>query len=91
MFDASILHGAWSLWFNYFWPSLKGNGPEALVQTVVYGGIAVLLVPVVRRFMRAEAERARKIANGELVEVEADVKKIEALALRLRRWLKKRI
>lgn len=32
-----------TLWFNYFWPSLQGNGPEALMQTVVYGAAGFLL------------------------------------------------
>lgn len=41
----------YTLWFGYFWPSLKGNGPEALVQTVVYAAAAVLLIPRVRRFL----------------------------------------
>ena len=40
----------YTLWFGYFWPSLKGNGPEALVQTVVYGVIAIIFVPPVRRW-----------------------------------------
>lgn len=41
------------LWFGYFWPSLEGNGPEALVQTVVYGIIAYLFIPVVRKFVNS--------------------------------------
>lgn len=44
-------HWAGTLWFGYTWPSLKGNGPEALVQTIVYGAIAIIFVPVVRRFI----------------------------------------
>lgn len=44
------------LWFNYFWPSLKGNGPEALVQTVVYGLIAIVFVPPIRRWFKAHLE-----------------------------------
>jgi len=38
------------VWIDYFWASLKGNGPEALVQTVVYGAVAALFIPAVRRF-----------------------------------------
>lgn len=37
-----------TLWFGYFWPSLKGNGPEALIQTAVYGALAYILIPPVR-------------------------------------------
>ena len=33
------------VWFAYFWPSLKGNGPEALVQTVVYAVVGYLFYP----------------------------------------------
>jgi len=40
----------YTLWYGYFWPSLKGNGPEALVQTVVYGTVAAIFVPAVRRW-----------------------------------------
>ena len=43
----------YTLWFGYFWPSLKGNGPEALVQTVVYGLIAYAFVPVFRKFINS--------------------------------------
>jgi len=39
------------LWFGYFVPSLWGNGPEALVQTVVYGTLALVLVPPVRKWV----------------------------------------
>lgn len=39
-----------NLWFNYVWASLKGNGPEAIVQTIVYGLIAIIFVPPVRRW-----------------------------------------
>lgn len=43
-----------NLWFSYFWPSLKGNGPEALVQTVLYAGIAALVWPPARRWFKRE-------------------------------------
>ena len=45
------------LWFGYFWPSLQGNGPEALVQTVVYGAIALILIPPIRRAIERFAKR----------------------------------
>ena len=51
------MHWLYGLWFNYFWPSLKGNGPEALVQTAVYGTIAVIFIPPVRKWARREAEK----------------------------------
>ena len=46
-----------NLWFGYFWPSLQGNGPEALIQTVVYGAIAVLFVPPVRHWFEREHDK----------------------------------
>jgi hypothetical protein len=46
------MHTLSYLWFHYFWPSDMGNGPEALQQTVVYGAIAVIFVPVVRKWFR---------------------------------------
>lgn len=36
-------------WFGYAWPSDKGNGPEAIQQTVVYAAVAVLVWPRARR------------------------------------------
>jgi|ERR1017187_4584081 hypothetical protein len=45
-----------NLWFNYFWPSLKGNGPEAIVQTVVYALIAVIFVPPIRHYVTAHVK-----------------------------------
>lgn len=45
------MHWMHVLWFTSFWPSLLGNGPEAIIQTVVYGAIAVLFIPPVRRFV----------------------------------------
>jgi hypothetical protein len=41
----------WTLYYGYLWPSLKGNGPEAIAQTVLYGAIAVLVVPAARAFI----------------------------------------
>lgn len=45
------MHWLHQIWFGYFVPSLWGNGPEALVQTAVYGSIAYLCVPPVRRWV----------------------------------------
>jgi hypothetical protein len=68
----------YSLWYGYFWPSLKGNGPEALVQTVTYGAVGLTLIPVVRKFLRNEAKKAHlEILAGEheLEKVGADLLK----------------
>ena len=46
-----------SLWDNTFWPSLNGNGPEALAQTLVYGLIAVALIPPIRRAIERFTKR----------------------------------
>lgn len=53
------LHWHWlpDLYFGYTWPSLKGNGPEALAQTIVYGAVAAILVPAVRHFLAREFEK----------------------------------
>jgi len=45
------------LWFSYFWPSLQGNGPEALVQTIVYGAIAVAIWPPAREAIKRFTQR----------------------------------
>ena len=44
-------------WFGYFWPSDKGNGPEAIQQTLVYGLIAAILIPPVRHFFKRHFEK----------------------------------
>lgn len=54
-----------NLWFNYFWSSDKGNGPEAIQQTVLYGVIAAVLVPAVRHFIKREFGKLhKKIEEG---------------------------
>lgn len=61
------MHTLWALWINYGWSSLKGNGPEAVVQTLVYAAAAVLLIPPVRRFVLAEFHKVHsKIDKGHL-------------------------
>jgi hypothetical protein len=60
------MHWLSNLWFGYAWPSDKGNGPEALMQTIIYAAIAVVLVPAVRRFVKAQFARVHdKLSNGE--------------------------
>jgi hypothetical protein len=44
-------------WFGYSWPSDKGNGPEALQQTVVYALAAAVFIPVVRHFIAKEFQK----------------------------------
>jgi hypothetical protein len=48
---AYFSHWHWlgSLWFNYTWPSVKGNGPEAALQTLLYAAFAVAIIPPIRR------------------------------------------
>lgn len=50
-------HTFHTLWFGYFYPSIKGNGPEAIVQTIVYFLIAVAFVPLVRKAIKREAKK----------------------------------
>lgn len=38
------------VWYGYFVPSLWGNGPEAIFQTVLYGLIALAVVPPFRHW-----------------------------------------
>jgi hypothetical protein len=77
------MHWLSHLWFGYFWPSLQGNGPEALVQTVAYGAIGLTLIPVVRRWLKKEAARAEAEAKG----IELEVEKIEKDLLKPFRWV----
>ena len=57
-------HGLWwVLWFDYGYPSLKGNGPEALVQTIVYGMIAFAVYPPLRKWAKRETEHLHAKVN----------------------------
>jgi hypothetical protein len=54
------MHWLWlhlwiQIWIGYFWPSLKGNGPEALLQTIAYAAIAYAFYPPFRRWVKHEA------------------------------------
>ena len=53
------LHWDWisNLWFNYAWSSDKGNGPEAIQQTIIYAAIAVVLIPPIRKAIERFAKR----------------------------------
>ena len=59
------MHEIVYLWIEYFWSSLKGNGPEALVQTAAYGVIAAVLVPAVRHFLHREFDKVKTHVSGE--------------------------
>lgn len=54
------------LWVGYFWASLKGNGPEALVQTIVYGAIAVAIWPPARRAIERFTKRHAEELHAKL-------------------------
>ena len=60
------MHTLWYLWIAYFWPSLKGNGPEALVQTLVYAAIAIVLYPPLRDWITHEAHSGEKLLHDKL-------------------------
>ena len=53
------MHTLYVLWFGYFKPSLFGNGPEALIQTVAYAAVAVAVYPPLRKWATKE-ERAMR-------------------------------
>ena len=59
------MHEIAYLWIEYFWSSLKGNGPEALVQTAAYGVIAAVLIPAVRHFLHREFDKVKAHVSGE--------------------------
>ena len=44
------------LYFGYLWPSLKGNGPEAIAQTIVYSVVALAVYPPLRHALKRETE-----------------------------------
>ena len=56
-------HWLYTAWFGYTWPSLKGNGPEALVQTVVYALLAYLFIPPFRRWVNAHFKAQKKSSD----------------------------
>jgi hypothetical protein len=50
-------------WFAYWWPSDKGNGPEAITELVFIGVIGSFLIPRVRRFFKRHFEEAKALAE----------------------------
>lgn len=37
-----------NFWFNYWWPSIKGNGPEDVTSLIIVGIIASIVIPKMR-------------------------------------------
>ena len=52
------MHTLWYIWIDYFWASLKGNGPEALVQTATYAAIVIAVYPPLRKWLTREEREA---------------------------------
>ena len=44
------------LWFGYWWPSIKGNGPEDITSLVIVAIVTGLFVPRVRRWWVAREQ-----------------------------------
>lgn len=42
-----------TLWFGYFWPSDKGNGPEAILELIILAVIGRLIWPKIKRHIDA--------------------------------------
>lgn len=60
-----------SLWFGYGWSSDKGNGPEALQQTLLYGAIAIALVPPIRHWAARHVESIKQHIEQENAHIHA--------------------
>lgn len=71
-FDGGWLH---NIWFNYGWSSDKGNGPEALQQTILYAGIAAILIPAVRHFLKREFDKVHHKIESEHDRIAAEHEK----------------
>lgn len=71
-----------NFWFNYAWASDKGNGPEALQQTVLYALIAVVLIPPIRhaveRFAKRHVESLKAHAENLHAETRAHAEELHA-------------
>ena len=53
-----------NLWFGYWWPSLKGNGPEDSTSLLIVGIISAFLIPAVRRFFHRGWDRLHSKLDG---------------------------
>jgi ABC-type Fe3+ transport system permease subunit len=58
-----------NLWFNYAWSSDKGNGPEAIQQTILYALVAALFIPIVRHFIQRELKKAHDEIHDHLHDI----------------------
>ena len=74
-----------NLWLGYFWPSLKGNGPEALVQTVVYGAIAAVFVPFVRHFIKREFNKVHAKMDH-IITSHPDIPEFDEAKAEIEKW-----
>jgi hypothetical protein len=53
------------LWYGYLIPSLYGNGPEAIAQTIVYGLIAIAVIPPARHFVERHVDSIKAHVSAE--------------------------
>lgn len=51
------------LWFAWFWPSIKGNGPEDLTSVAVAGVVTAIVYPRLRRWIETELDRLHAKAD----------------------------
>ena len=56
----------YTLWYGYVWPSLKGNGPEALCQTVLYAVLLYFFYPPFRKWVTKEERQASALLHEKL-------------------------
>lgn len=52
------------LWLDYWWSSVKGNGPEDLTSLVFVGILSAFLIPAVRRFFHRGWDRLHDKLDG---------------------------
>lgn len=85
------MHWLWNYWFNYEWPSLKGNGPEDVTSSLTKLTMAALLVPIVRKWIKHVISETH--ADLGLIERDAvkDFKLIEKDLAKPFRWLWRKI
>jgi hypothetical protein len=55
----------YNLWYGYLIPSLYGNGPEAIAQTIVYGLIALAIIPPFRHWAERHVESIKQHVTAE--------------------------
>lgn len=86
---AYFSHWPWlsSLWFNYAWTSDKGNGPEAIQQTIIYALVAVLVIPPVRRWFGRRFHDVHEKIDTVHATVRAHIERVEIEHKRLHRKL----